>query len=90
MRPVANFCDYFVVCSGTSQRQVKAIAEGMEDGLKKEGIAVRFKQGYREGRWIILDLGSVVAHIFESDMRDFYGLEYLWKEAQRLEWSEDS
>ncbi len=89
MRRVVNFCDYFVLCSGTSTRQVKSIAEGIEDGLKDAGIETRFKQGMREGRWVLLDFGTVVAHVFESDSRDFYGLEYLWKEAERVEWTQE-
>lgn len=87
MRKVANFCDYFVLCSGTSSRQVRAIAAGVEDGLAEHGVGTRFKQGIREGRWALLDFGTVVAHIFDSEFRDFYGLEYLWKEADKVEWT---
>jgi len=87
MRKVANFCDYFVLCSGTSARQVRSIAEGIEDGLAERGIETRFKQGIKEGRWALLDFGTVVAHIFEAESRDFYGLEYLWKEADKVEWT---
>jgi len=88
MRKVANFCDYFVLCSGTSSRHVKAIADAIEDGLKKQGVETRFKQGIREGRWALLDFGTVVAHIFEAEARMFYGLEYLWREADKVTWSE--
>lgn len=88
MRKVANFCDYFVICSGTSSRQVKAIAEGIEDGLAEHGNKTAFKQGFREGRWALLDYGMVVVHIFETEFRSFYGLEYLWKEADKIEWVE--
>jgi len=85
MRKATNFCDFFVLCSGTSTRQVRAIAEGIEDGLAEKGFATRFKQGVREGRWALLDFGAVVAHIFDAEYRDFYGLEYLWKEAGRID-----
>ncbi len=89
MRKVVNFCDYFVLCSGTSARQVKAIAEGIEDGLAEHGVQTSFKHGLKEGRWALLDFGTVVAHVFESDSRDFYGLEYLWKEADRIKFTEE-
>jgi len=90
MRKATNFCDYFVLCSGTSTRQVRAIAQEIEDGLAEQQFATRFKQGAREGRWVLLDFGSVVAHIFDSEYRDFYGLEYLWKEADRIDVDTDS
>ena len=90
MRKVANFCDYFVMCSGTSSRQVRAIALGVEDGLAEQGIKTGFKQGVREGRWALLDFGTVVMHVFDDEFRSFYGLEYLWKEADKVEWNEDS
>ena len=86
MRKVANFCDYFVICSGTSERQVKAIADGIEDGLDGLNSPVRFKQGGSDARWVLLDLGNVVAHIFERETREFYGLEYLWQDAKKLAW----
>lgn len=90
MRRVVNFCDYFVLCSGTSTRQVRSIAEGIEDGLEEQhGIRTRFKQGMKEGRWILLDFGTVVVHVFESDAREFYGIEYLWKGADRVDWIEE-
>jgi ribosome-associated protein len=87
MRKVANFCDFFVLSTGTSSRQVQAIAKGIEDGLQQEFDAeVRRKQGIKEGRWVILDLGNVVAHIFDADTRDFYGIEFLWQEASPVPW----
>jgi len=82
MKSVANFCDYFVICSGTSDRQVRAIARGVIEGLEDIGESVRFKQGMQEGRWIVLDVGSVVTHVFDKDAREFYGLDYLWQEAK--------
>jgi len=86
MRKVANFCDFFVVCSGTSTRQVQAIANGIEDGLADSQIRLQRKQGLKEGHWAILDLGNVVAHIFDEETREFYGIEYLWQEATPVPW----
>jgi ribosome-associated protein len=85
MRKVANFCDYFILSSGTSSRQVQGITDEIEEGLSKHNIEVRFKHGYQEGRWVLLDMGDVVVHIFEKDARVFYGLDHLWQEAKKVE-----
>ncbi len=94
MRSVANFCDYFVICTGTSDRQVKAIADGIDQGLDEIGIAIRYKQGLKGaiqqfgegaiGSWALLDMGNVVVHVFEPDAREFYNLEYLWRDALEI------
>ena len=86
MQKVANFCDFFVICTGTSDRHVKAVAEGIDEGIEKQGMALRQKQGLRDGRWVVLDLGDVVAHVFNRDAREFYGLEHLWQEAESIDW----
>ena len=85
MRKVANFCDYFVICTGNSDRQARAIADGISEGLESIGQKVRHQQGRTDARWVIVDLGNVVAHVFEREMREFYGLEYLWQEAKRVD-----
>ncbi len=87
MRKVANFCDYFVICSGDSDRQVRAIAEGINEGLEKLGIEIKYKQGLKHAYWILLDLGDVVTHIFHEEAREFYSLEYLWQEAKSVPWN---
>lgn len=97
MRTVANFCDYFIICSGNSDRQVRAIADGIELGLDELGIKVRYKQGLKGGNpikqlgtdetvgsWVLLDMGDVVVHIFEPSAREFYSLEYLWRDAPEI------
>jgi ribosome-associated protein len=94
MREVANFCDFFVICTGTSDRQVKAIADGIEEGLDEVGVSIRYKQGLKGaikqygaetvGAWALLDMGDVVVHVFEPDAREFYSLEYLWRDAKVL------
>ncbi len=88
MHKAANFCDYFVICTATSGRQAQAIAEGVEDGLAKIGVDLRHKQGLKSSNWILLDMGDVVVHIFEKEAREFYGLEYLWQDAPRLDWKD--
>jgi ribosome-associated protein len=94
MRNVANFCDYFVICTGTSDRHVKSIADGIEQGLDELGIDIRYKQGLKGaikqfgdeavGSWALLDMGDVVVHVFEPSARDFYSLEYLWRDAPEM------
>jgi len=97
MREVANFCDYFIISTGSSDRQVKAIADGIELGLEELGIKVRYKQGLSgsnpvknaidgepAGSWVLLDLGDIVIHVFEPHARDFYSLEYLWRDAPEI------
>lgn len=86
MRKVVNFCDYFVLTSGTSDRHVKAIADGIEEGATDLGRRLGLKQGQDDCSWIVLDLGDVVAHVFQKDIRDFYQLEYLWQEAKKVRW----
>ena len=96
MRELVNFCDYFVIATGTSDRQAKAIAEGIEDGLKDEGADVSFGRSLKSlgglqhsqenGAWVLLDMGDVVAHIFEPQAREFYALEHLWQDAPKTEY----
>ena len=86
MRKVANFCDYFVICSGNTSRQVRAIADHIEEELNQLGIKLSFKQGLKVSDWIVFDAGDVVVHIFEKELREFYRLEYLWQEAKRVKW----
>lgn len=89
MRKATNFCDYFVVCSGVSDRQVQSIAEGIEEDLEKKHIKVRGAQGLKSATWVLLDAGDVVTHIFEMQAREFYGLEYLWQNAPKVNWKKN-
>jgi ribosome-associated protein len=86
MRKIVNFCDFFVICSGNSDRQVKAIADGIEEALGKKGLKPLHIEGKREAAWVLFDLGSVIAHIFQNDTRDFYNLEHLWQDAPKINW----
>ena len=86
MKDAVNFCDYFVLCSGTSDRHVNAIANGVDEGLHEHKIKVGSRQGMKESDWVVFDLGDVVFHVFQKDLRSFYRLEYLWKEAKRTPW----
>jgi len=85
MRKVSNFCDYFVIASGTSIRHVNAIAQAIEEDAVKEKIRPRSHVSYNdESGWMVLDFSSVIAHIFDKPLRDFYALERLWSDARKL------
>lgn len=81
LREVLGYTDYFVICSGNTERQVKAIHDGILAGLKGEhGLLPRRVEGYSQARWVLMDYLDVVVHIFTPDMREFYRLESLWGE----------
>ena len=82
---LSSFTDYFVICSGNSDRQVQAIAAHIEEKLGKGEIHPLSIEGKREGRWILLDYGDVVIHVFYQPVREFYDLERLWSDAPRIE-----
>jgi ribosome-associated protein len=85
VKNLSSFTDYFVICSGNSDRQVQAIAAHIEDKLGKEEIRPLSTEGKREGRWVLLDYGDVVIHVFYQPVREFYDLERLWSDAPRIE-----
>lgn len=74
--------DYMVIASGRSSLQVKALADDVDDALAEEGVALRAREGQGEGRWIVLDYGTVLVHIFHPEDRQFYHLERLWEDGQ--------
>lgn len=82
---LSSIADYLLVCSAASDRQVQAIANSIEEGLKKKKIRPLSMEGIREGRWALIDYGDVIAHIFLEPVREFYNLEGLWPEAERIE-----
>lgn len=86
MRGVVNFCDFFVIASGTSTRQAQSIAEGVADGFEDLGTRITRKEGYRDGLWVLVDVGSVIVHVFEKATREFYGLDHLWQDAKPVNW----
>ncbi len=74
--------DYMVIASGRSALQVKSLADDVDDALAQEGVALRAKEGSAEGRWIVLDYGTALVHIFHPEDRQFYHLERLWEDGQ--------
>jgi ribosome-associated protein len=84
VREVASFTDYFLIASGTSTRQVQAIADEVVERLKKTGRRAARVEGYRHAEWVLIDFGDFVFHIFEDKARRFYDLERLWRDAARV------
>ena len=88
LRDLTAIFDYFVIATGTSRRQLHAISEeidrALQDDLGDERLGI---EGYAESRWIVLDYGSVVIHLFEDETRSYYDLENLWAEAKRVDLS---
>ncbi len=80
-REVCSFADYFVICSGESIRQVKAITDAITETLKKEGVRPLHEEGTAESGWVLLDYNDVIVHIFSSAERDYYQLDKLWEKA---------
>lgn len=77
--------DYFVICTARSNKQVKALAEYVSEKMEDEGVHTLRSDGVREGKWAVLDFGSVIVHIFNDDTRVFYCLEKLWTDGDNVE-----
>ncbi len=82
LRKLTTMTDYFVVCSVDSDTQARAVADAVKHELQQHGEEPFRKEGYSEGRWILLDYVDVVTHIFHKDVRSFYNLEKLWGDAK--------
>lgn len=85
MEGISLLADYFVICTGNSDRQVQSIAREIMDKAHEEGHEVKSIEGFDSARWILVDLGDVVAHVFHKDERSYYNLERLWREAPQME-----
>ena len=84
VRGLTSVSDFFIICSGRSNRQVLAIADDIQVKLKKHGIKPMSVEGKKEGHWALLDYGHVVIHVFYEPVRTFYDLEGLWIDAKRI------
>jgi len=83
--PFASFADYFIIANGTSIRHTTALADEVNKKMSERGIILNHKEGYNNGRWILLDYQDIVVHIFIEEERDFYDLERIWKGSKYLE-----
>lgn len=84
LREIASFTDFFVIASGTNERQVQAISDEVSETLKKQGSPAARVEGYKTAEWILLDYGDFVVHVFDDKARKFYDLERLWRESKRV------
>ena len=89
MRGITSITDYFLICSGKSDRQVQAIAQAIDKLLKKKGVHPLGQEGTSEGKWILMDYEDVIVHIFLEPVRKFYDLEGLWIDASRIDFQKE-
>jgi len=82
---ITHIADYFLICTGTSDLQVQAIVDHLREKFNEQGYTLLRLEGYREARWVLMDYGDLVVHVFQPEERAFYNLERLWSEAPELE-----
>ncbi len=85
LRKAGGFTDFFVICSGTNPRQIRAIADGVTEALREEGVKPSHVEGYDRSEWILLDYFDFVVHVFAPETRLFYALERLWGNAEAID-----
>jgi ribosome-associated protein len=85
VRDVTSIADYFIICSGSSDRQVQSIAQGIEENLSATGQPPLSVEGVHRGHWVLMDFSDVIVHVFYEPVREFYDLEGLWGHAPRVE-----
>lgn len=85
IKGLTTIADYFLICSGTSSRQVRAVAEAVEEKLSKETIYPSHIEGLPNARWVLMDYGDLIVHIFDEETRQYYELEKLWGDAPAIE-----
>jgi ribosome-associated protein len=81
VKDISPITDFFVICSGNSTIQVKAIADEIQHKVSEQGLELKHKEGYQNARWVLLDYGNVIVHVFYTEEREFYDLERLWADA---------
>ena len=86
LRGISPATDYFIIVTGTSDRQMRTVADEICEAAKKQGLQRFGRAGYEHARWILLDFIDVVVHIFDNEYRDYYDLELLWGDAKRIDY----
>jgi len=84
MREVTLITDYFLICHGTSNVHIRSLADAVMEAFEEQGVEAFGVEGHREARWVLLDYGDLVVHIFSAEDREFYDLERLWSDAPRV------
>lgn len=90
LRGISLMTDYFVIADAETEVQVRAITSGIQERLRERGIEAARREGWEDARWVLLDLGDTVVHVFRSEDREYYDLERLWGDAPKLVLSGDS
>ncbi|MED3648158.1 ribosome silencing factor [Halalkalibacterium halodurans] len=85
MKGISLIADFFLICHGNSEKQVQAIAHELKKVAQEQGIEIKRLEGYEQARWVLIDLGDVVVHVFHKDERAYYNLEKLWGDARTVE-----
>jgi ribosome-associated protein len=88
LKGICSFADAFIICHGQQARQTQAIADAVEEALKKKKILPSHREGYQTGEWILIDYSDLVVHVFTKERREFFSLERFWGDAPRLEVAE--
>jgi len=89
LRSLDSFTDFFVICSGQNVRQVQAIADAVEESLRKVQVRPAHVEGFERAEWVLLDYFDFIVHVFNTERREFYALERLWGSAERVELPEE-
>jgi ribosome-associated protein len=91
LRGVSEFTDFFLICSGSSEPQLKAISSSIRESLREKfGQRPHAEDGYPASQWVVIDYGDVICHLFHGEKRGFYDLENLWSDAKRVSLEEES
>ena len=82
---ISVLADYFIIANGTSDNQVRALVENVEEKLSKEGFEPKQREGYGLGNWVLLDFGNIIVHVFDKENRLFYDLERIWRDGKYMD-----
>ena len=82
---VSVLADYFIIANGTNESQVRALVDNVEEELHKAGYSVKQREGYGSGKWVLLDFGDIIVHVFDKENRLFYDLERIWRDGKAID-----
>ena len=82
---VSVLADYFIIANGTNESQVRALVDNVEEELHKAGYSVKQREGYGSGKWVLLDFGDIIVHVFDKENRLFYDLERIWRDGKSID-----
>lgn len=88
IRELTTMADFFIVCSGNSTTQIKAIADEVNEEMSKQGVKPIGREGFATASWVLIDYGDVIVHVFNHESRDFYSIEHLWADAKEVDISD--